>query len=75
MNQFDNNPNFMGINPGMMNSMNPGMMNSMYNNDLNYKINELEKRIKKLEQRIIRLENNKINPNNYAEPDSSLYMI
>lgn len=69
MNQFDNTPNFMGINP------NPNMMNPMLNNNLYYKINELENSIKKLEQRIIHLENNKSNQFNYTEPDNSLYMI
>lgn len=71
MNQFDNNPNFMNPNQGM----NPNMINPMYNNNLYYKITELENRIKKLEQRIIRLENNKLNQLNYTEPDNSLYMI
>lgn len=71
MNQFDNNPNFMNMNP----NMNPNMINPMYNNNINYKINDIENRLKKLEQRIIRLENNKPNQFNYTEPDNSLYMI
>ena len=69
MNQFDNNPNFIGIPP-----QSP-MINPLINNNLTYKINELENKIKKLEQRIIRLENNKLNQFNYQEPDNSLYMI
>lgn len=71
MNQFDNNPNFMGMNP----NMNPNMMGAPMTNNIGYKINELEIKIKKLEQRIMRLENNKYNSNNYTEPDNSLYMI
>jgi len=67
MNQFDNKPNLMG--------MNPNMITPMVNNNLFYKINELENKIKKLEQRITRLENNKFNQFNYTEPDNSLYMI
>jgi len=66
MNPFNNNPIF--------NEINQNMINPMYNNDLFYKINELENKIKKLEQRITRLENNKFN-DNYTEPDNSLYMI
>lgn len=67
MNFYDNIPNFNGPIP-------PQMNHSMINNDINYKINELETRIKKLELRISRLESDKIN-NNYTEPDTSLYMI
>jgi len=66
MNFYDNIPNFnipiQGINP------------SMINNDINYKISELENKIKKLELRISQLETNN-KPNNYTEPDNSLYMI
>lgn len=66
MNYFDNIPNFNGqIGP---------INNPMINNNINYKIQELEQRIKKLELRIAQLEN--INPNHtYIEPDNSLYMI
>lgn len=67
MNFFDNIPNFNGPIP-------PGMNNPIMNNNINYKINELETRIKKLELRISRLESEKLN-NNYTEPDTSLYMI
>ena len=66
MNFFDNIPNF--------NGPTPQMNNPMINNDINYKIIELENRIKKLELRISRLEADKSN-NNYNEPDNSLYMI
>lgn len=69
MNQFDNNQNFFNIPPQ------PNMINPLMNNNISYKINELEIKIQKLEQRIIRLENNKINQLNYPEPDNSLYMI
>ena len=66
MNFFDNIPNFSG-------QMQP-MNNPMMNNNINYKIQELEQRIKKLELRISQLEN--INSNNvYTEPDNNLYMI
>lgn len=65
MNYFDNiqnpNNNYLMMNP------------SMINNDINYKINELENRIKKLELRISYLENEK--NNNYNEPDNKMYMI
>jgi len=67
MNFFDNIPNFNGP---MIQGMNPPQIE----NDINYKINELENRIKKLELRISRLESDKLN-NNYNEPDTSLYMI
>jgi hypothetical protein len=45
----------------------------MINNDINYKINELENKIKKLELRISYLENEK--NNNYIEPDTKMYML
>ena len=66
MNFFDNIPNF---NPPIQ-----PMHNPMLNNNLEYKIHEIEQRLKKLEFRITQLENEKNNPN-YIEPDSSLYMI
>lgn len=63
MNFFDNIPN-----------NNYPMVNSpMINNDINYKIHELENRIKKLELRISYLEQEK--NNNYIEPDNKMYMI
>ncbi len=68
MNFFDNIPNFNGHN-GIPN-INPPMIN----NDINYKITELEQKIKRLEQRISRLEVDKGN-NIYNEPDNTLYMI
>ena len=46
MNFFDNIPNFNGLGPM------PNINNGMINNDINYKINELELRLKKLELRI-----------------------
>lgn len=66
MNFYDNIPNF--------NPQPPQLNNPIINNNLIYKINELENKIKKLEQRISILENEKQN-NNYIEPDNSLYMI
>ncbi|MBE6146668.1 MAG: hypothetical protein E7171_08645 [Firmicutes bacterium] len=69
MNFYDNIPNFNGQ-PPIQGINNPMIMN----NDINYKISELEQRIKRLEQRISRLEVDK-NNNNYTEPDNSLYMI
>ena len=69
MNFFDNIPNFNGPTQNPMINPNP-----MINNNINYKINELEQKIKRLEQRIILLENEKNNIN-YTEPDNSLYMI
>ena len=65
MNFYDNIPNF-------NNPIQPN--NQFINNDIIYKINELEQRIKRLEQRISHLENDKSN-NNYIEPDNSLYML
>jgi len=65
MNFFDNMPN--------PNNNFPMMNMPMINNDINYKINELENRIKKLELRISYLENEK--NNNYIEPDTKMYMI
>ena len=65
MNFFDNIPNF----NNQMQGINPPIIN----NDINYKINELENRIKKLELRISYLENEK--NNNYLEPDTKMYMI
>lgn len=53
----------------------PMMNNPIPNNDLFYRLNDLENKIKKLEQRISRLESNKDNYNNYTEPDTSMYMI
>ena len=67
MNFFDNIPNFNG-------PIQPNINNPMINNDINYKLHEIENRINKLEQRISRLESDKIN-NNYNEPDNSMYMI
>ena len=69
MNFFENIPNTNP--PQQINGINPPFM---INNDLNYKINELELRIKRLEQRMSILENNNPN-NNYTEQDNSLYMI
>jgi len=63
MNFFDNMPN------NNFPLMNPPIIN----NDINYKIHELENRIKKLELRISYLENEK--NNNYIEPDNKMYMI
>lgn len=63
MNFFDNMPN------NNFPMMNPPIIN----NDINYKIHELENRIKKLELRISYLENEK--NNNYIEPDNKMYMI
>ena len=63
MNFYDNIPN------NNFSMMPPPMIN----NDINYKINELENRIKKLELRISFLENEK--NNNYIEPDTKMYMI
>lgn len=75
MNFYDNIPNFNGPIQPSQEINNPMMMNNpIMNNNLNYKINELEQRIKKLEQRIFLLESNNTN-NNYIEPDNSLYMI
>lgn len=71
MNFYDNIPNFNGPIQGM----NPPIINNpMINNDITYKILELENKIKKLELRISQLETNSKN-NNYIEPDNSLYMI
>ena len=64
---FDNTPNFNPI-------MQPGINNPIINNNIEYKIHELETKIKKLELRISQLESEKIN-NNYIEPDNSMYMI
>lgn len=71
MNFYDNIPNFNGPIQGMNNPM---INTPIMNNDINYKILELENRIKKLELRISHLEADK-NNNNYTEPDTSLYMI
>lgn len=71
MNFFDNIPNF---NSPIQEMNKPQMYNPMVNNDINYKINELENRIRRLEQRISLLESDKGNTN-YTEPDKSLYMI
>ena len=69
MNFYNNIPNF---NPS---NQLPGINNPIImNNDINYKINELETKIKTLEQRIARLEVEK-NNNKYTEPDNFLYMI
>ena len=68
MNLYDNIPNFNG--PIQQQTPLP-MLN---NNNLYYKINELEQRLKKIEQRLSLLETNTTN-NNYQEPDTSLYMI
>ena len=77
MNFCPNIPNNFGgeviMNNPMMGS--PVMNNQMVNNDLFYRISEMENRIKKLEQRIARLENDNGNNINYSEPDNSLYMI
>ncbi|MBQ2872766.1 MAG: hypothetical protein IJE89_02060 [Bacilli bacterium] len=67
MNFFENIPNFNGPLPPNFNPPIP-------NNNINFKIQELENRIKKLELRISRLESEKFN-NSYIEPDTSLYMI
>ena len=67
MNFFDNIPNFNGPIPQTIN-------NPMMNNNIDYKIHELENRIKKLELRIYQLESEK-NNNNYTEPDNSMYML
>lgn len=66
MNFFDNIPNF-NIPP------NQGMNSNIINNNIDYKIQELETKIKKLEFRITRLENEKTNT--FNEPDTSLYML
>ena len=66
MNFFDNIPNFNG--PIPQNYIPP-----QENNNINFKIQELENRIKKLELRISYLENEK--NNNYIEPDNKMYMI
>ena len=66
MNFFDNIPNFQ--------PPHQEIHNEMINNNITYKIQELENRIKRLEQRIILIETEKSN-NNYVEPDTSLYMI
>lgn len=71
MNFYDNIPNFNGHNP---NNLIPIQGNPMLNNNISYKINELEQRIKKLELRISQLETNKDN-SNYLEPDNTMYMI
>lgn len=71
MNFFDNIPNF---NFPIQEMNKQQMYNPMVNNDINYKINELENRIRRLEQRILLLESNNGNTN-YTEPDKSLYMI
>ena len=65
MNFFENIPN--------PNNNFPIINTPIINNDINYKINELENRIKKLELRISYLENEK--NNNYIEPDTKMYMI
>lgn len=59
--------------PNLNNNGFPGMNGPMMDNNINYKINELENRIKKLELRISRIEAEK--NNNYVEPDTSMYMI
>ena len=69
MNFFNNIPNFQPQNEHPM--LNDPIL---INNDINYKINELELKIKKLEQRIYLLETNHSN-SNYQESDNSLYMI
>ena len=71
MNFYDNIPNFNGHNP---NTLIPMQGNPMLNNNLSYKINELEQRLKRLELRVSQLETDK-NNNNYLEPDNTLYMI
>jgi len=82
MNFFSNMPNNFGKeiimnNPMMMNDPGNNQMIGPFiiNNELLYKINEIETRIKKLEQRIARLESDSGNNINYSEPDNSLYMI
>ena len=47
---------------------------SLNNQNIFYKINELENKIRKLEQRISRLENENHSEEDYP-PDNSLYMI
>lgn len=69
MNFFNNIPNFQPQNEHLMLN-DPALIN----NNINYKINELELKIKKLEQRIYLLETNH-SVNNYQESDNSLYMI
>ena len=81
MNLYDNISNFNGpiqqplTIPPMSNNNPQTMIPSIpNNNNLYYKINELEQRIKKIEQRLSLLEANTTN-HNYQEPDTSLYMI
>lgn len=50
--------------------------NQLSNQDLNYRLLEIEKKIKKLELKIERLESShNENSSNYNEPDTGLYMI
>ena len=66
MNFFQEYPN---IEPN--NYINYGFQNQQ---DVLFKINEINNRLKKLEQRITRLENQNNNSSN-NEPDGTLYMI
>jgi len=68
MNFFPNNINPLEMPLPFPNNYEQGINNQ----NIFYKINELENRIKKLEQRISRLENE--NSDNVV-PDNSLYMI
>ena len=65
MNFYDNIPN--------PNNNFPMLNPQIINNDIIYKINELENRLKKLELRISYLEQEK--NNNYIEPDNKMYML
>lgn len=69
--------NFYDLNQGqgpMMNNQMPPQMIPEQN--LYYKLNDLENRLKKLELRIQRLESSQNDNNqNYNEPDTGLYMI
>ena len=67
MNFFPNN-----INPNMLVGPIPNNYDNFNNQNIFYKINELENRIKKIEQRISRIENEN---NDNIIPDNSLYMI
>lgn len=70
MNFFPNN-----VNPGQIPMPFPNNYDINFDNqNLFYKVNELENRIRKLEQRIARLESEFQNQETYP-PDNSLYMI
>ena len=68
MNFFDNIGN---LNPPIQ----PQCNNQMIQNEINYKIYEIENKLKRLELRISQLENDKTNSNYNEIDNNSLYML